>query len=440
MKARSALPVLTVLAAGTAVLPAQEAELRTFRRIQLSDQFWCEGANFADFNNDGKNDIVSGPWWWEGPDFQRRHEIYPPAATFELALGPMTRVTVPGFHGALGRDNAYSDNFFAWPYDFNGDGWTDVLVIGFPGKDASWFENPAGREGHWKRHVVFDGVDNESPEWTDITGDGKPEIICNHDGYFGYISPDWSNPANRWTFQRISTKGGWKAFTHGLGTGDLNGDGRIDILEAKGWFEQPAEGPAGLWIRHEFEFAGGGAQMFAYDVNGDGLNDVITSLNAHAFGLAWYEQVRENGAITFRRHLIMGQKPEDNKYGVKFSELHALSLTDMDGDGLKDIVTGKRFWSHGRMGDPDRNDAAVIYWFRLVRGADGSVDYIPYRMDDNSGVGTQVVAGDVNGDGLPDAVIGNKKGTFVLLQEKKAVSREEWSAAQPKPHPNWRGE
>ena len=45
----------------------------------------------------------------------------------------------------------------------------------------------------------------------------------------------------------------------------------------------------------------------------------------------------------------MGKEPE-NKYGVKFSELHAIDLVDMDGDGLKDIVTGKRFWSHGRIG------------------------------------------------------------------------------------------
>ena len=167
--------------------------------------------------------------------------------------------------------------------------------------------------------------------------------------------------------------------------------------------------------------------------HGDGLNDVITAMTAHAFGLAWYEQYREGGEIKFREHILMNKEPSENRYGVKFSELHAVELVDMDGDGLKDVVTGKRFWSHGRVGDPDRNQAAVNYWFRLVRGPDHSVDFIPYRIDDNSGVGTQLVVGDVDRNGLPDLVVGNKKGTFVLFHEAKPVSQEEWQKAQPVP-------
>src|ERR1041385_7749236 len=77
-------------------------EIHTFKRIQLNDQFWCEGANFGDLNNDGVNDLISGPWWYEGPDFKKRHEYYPATATFSLKLGPMTSVAVPGFEGTLG--------------------------------------------------------------------------------------------------------------------------------------------------------------------------------------------------------------------------------------------------------------------------------------------------------------------------------------------------
>ena len=416
----TALALLALLA--TAAPPAEE--LHTFTKVQLSDQFWSEGATAGDLNNDGASDIVSGPYWWQGPDFKTRHEYYPATATFQLKLGPMTSVTVPGFEGTLGRENKYSDNFFAWVLDFNGDRWNDILIVGFPGTDTSWFENPKGQAGHWTRHKIFDQTDNESPVFTDITGDGKPELVCITKGQYGYAAPDWREPAKPWTFHPITPNRKYGNFTHGLGVGDINGDGRSDLIEKDGWWEQPAS-LAGdpLWTFHAQPMGTGGAQMYAYDVNGDGLADIITSLAAHGFGLAWYEQYREAGAIKFREHVFVNKAPADNAYGVKFSEIHAIDLVDMDGDGLKDIVTGKRFWSHGRTGDPDRNDAAVLYWFRLTRGPDTRVDFVPYLVDNESGVGTQVVATDVNGDGLPDIVVGNKRGTFVFLHGKRAASR-----------------
>jgi hypothetical protein len=409
-------------------------DLRIFKKIQLHDQFWSEGANFGDLNNDGQNDIIAGPWWWEGPDFKKRHEYYPATATFNLKLTPMTTAKVPGFEGTLGQNNTYSDNFFAWVFDFNKDGWNDILIVGFPGRDTSWFENPKGKEGHWTRHKIFDQTDNESPTFTDLTGDGKPELVCITKGQYGYAEPDWSDPSKPWKWHPISPNNKYGNFTHGMGIGDVNGDGKLDLLEKDGWWEQPAA-LAGdpVWKHHKQPFGVGGSQMYAYDINGDGTNDIITGLAAHGFGLSWFEQRGSGDNATFTEHVIINKVPAESKYGVKFSELHAIDLVDMDGDGLKDIVTGKRFWSHGRVGDPDRNDKAVTYWFKLVRGADKSVDFIPYLIDDDTGVGTQVVAGDVNKDGLPDIVVGNKKGAYVLLQEKKTVTRDEWEKAQPKP-------
>jgi hypothetical protein len=422
---------------GTALTVASLAsaeELRTFRRIQLSDQFWSEGATAADLNNDGAKDIISGPYWWEGPDFTTRNEYYPASAAFQLALGPMTTVTVPGFEGTLGKENKYSDNFFAWAHDFNADGWNDILIVGFPGTDTSWFENPQGQKRHWVRHRVFAQTDNESPAFADVTGDGKPELICITTGRYGYAAPDWADPAKPWTFHPISPDNKYGKFTHGLGIGDVDGDGRLDLLEKDGWWQQPAS-LAGdpLWTFYPQPFGSGGAQMYAYDVNGDGLADIITSLSAHEFGLAWFEQYLKDGTRAFRQHVVLNKDPSENKYGVKFSEIHAIALVDMDGDGLQDVVTGKRFWSHGRTGDPDRNEAGVLYWFKLARGGDGSVDFIPYLVDDRSGVGTQVVVTDVTADGLPDIVVGNKRGTFVHVQERKTVTREESERAQPKP-------
>ncbi|MBI3850015.1 MAG: VCBS repeat-containing protein [Verrucomicrobia bacterium] len=427
----------TVFVLGATTICAKDYAVQTFKKIRLSDQFWGEGANFGDFNHDNYKDIVSGPYWYEGPDFKKRHEYYPANKTFKRKKNDGTEEAIQGFEGALGTNNAYSDNFFAFAYDFNNDGWDDILILGFPGQDASWYENPKGREGLWQRHKVFDVVDNESPTWGDLTGDGKPELICNSGGYFGFAEPDWSDTTKPWTFHRISPKGDWQRFTHGLGYGDVNGDGRKDILELDGWWEQPASLSGDpVWTKHQFPFAPGhgSSQMYVYDVNGDGLNDVITSLAAHGYGLAWYEQVRENGIITFKQHSILNkeQKPSPNKYGVTFSQLHAVDLVDMDGDGLKDIITGKRFWAHGPAGDPEPNAPAVLYWFKLVRNKDKSVDFIPYLIDNDSGIGTQVVAGDINGDKRPDVVVGNKKGTFVFLQQTKKVSKAEWEKSQPK--------
>ena len=385
----------------------------SFEKTALSDVFYAEGATYGDLNGDGVMDLIAGPFWYEGPAYETVHEFYAPKP-----FDP----------------KGYSDNFFSFVYDFNQDGRSDILVIGFPGQTATWYANPGPSGGHWTAHVVFDTVDNESPAWTDLTGDGRPEIVCIANGRYGYVEPDWSDPSQPWTFHPITPDGGWQRFTHGLGVGDVNGDGRMDLLERDGWWEQPAtlDGDP-VWTQHTAPFSErGGAQMYAYDVDGDGDNDVITSLYAHGYGLAWFEHVATEGGIAFVRHVIMNEQPEDNRYGVAFAELHALDLIDVDGDGLKDIVTGKRWWSHGAEGDPDVNPKPYLYWFRLVRSAEG-VDFVPHLIDDDTGIGVQVVAGDINGDQHPDVVVSNKRGTAVLLQQRRKVSEAEWRAAQPKP-------
>jgi hypothetical protein len=409
--------------------------LHPFKKVRATDQFWAEGAAIGDFNRDGRMDVVSGAYWYEGPDFQRRHEIYPANASFKRKDAAGGEQTIPGFEGALGVNNAYSDCFLTFTYDFNGDGWTDVLVYGFPGKEVGWFENPKGRPGHWQRHVIFDVLDNESPAFTDITGDGKPEILCCSRGYLGYAEADWNNPAAPWKWHAVSPKSDYHRFSHGIGCGDINGDGRLDILDKDAWWEQPAS-PAHdpVWTRHAFSFAPAAAQMLVHDFNGDGLNDVLTCHDAHGYGISWFEQVRANGQITFREHVILPKDPSPNRYGVQFSQPHAFALVDMDRDGLMDFVTGKRFWAHGKDGpDPDSNSAAVLYWFQLTRPARGQAEFIPHLIDNDSGVGTQVTAGYVSNPHYPDVVVGNKKGVFIFQHETRKVSNAKWKKAQPKP-------
>lgn len=428
--------LLAGLAVCAVTATAADRVIHSFKKLHLTREFWAEGAYFADFNKDGKQDVVYGPYWWAGPDFRNRHEFSPATNTFKLKQSDGTEKTIPGFEGALGVNNGYSRNFLTYTGDFNGDSWPDVLVLGFPGEESTWFENPRGKEGFWTPHIALAVTDNESPTFADINGDGQGEIVCCSQGYIGYATYDVKQPNQPFTFHRITPKGEWQRFSHGLGYGDINGDGRIDLLDKDAWWEQPAS-VAGdpVWTRHAAKFGPEGpAQILVYDVNGDKRNDVITCLNAHQYGLVWYEQVTENGQIAFKDHVFVNKEARENKYGVHFSQPHALTLADMNGDGILDLVTGKRFWAHGPQGDSEPNAAAVLYWFQIVRGPGGAVDFVPHLIDSDSGVGTQVAAADINGDKRPDVVVGNKKGCFVFLHEAKKVSKAEWEAAQPKPY------
>lgn len=379
---------------------------------QITPHFWAEGACVGDVNKDGKMDILSGPFWYEGPDFTKRHTIYQMEKSFAVKKQDGTEEKIPGFEGFLSGKNAYSNNFINYAYDINGDGWVDYVVIGFPGAETFWFENPKGKDEPWQRRTLLASTDNESPMFVDITGDGKPELLCMNGGFLGYAEADWSKPGEPWKFRAVSPKGPYQKFTHGIGYGDVNGDGRVDILESGGWWEQPAKWDGTTpWTLHGAQF-GGGAQMYAFDVNGDGKGDVITSLAAHGYGLAWFEQTNDGGVQGWTKHMITGTKPGEGETGIIFSQPHAIDLVDMNGDGVKDIVTGKRCWAHGPGGDPEPNAPFVLYWFELKRQG-GKASFIPHIIDDNCGVGTQVMAADVNGDGKLDVVVGNKKGVFV---------------------------
>jgi hypothetical protein len=413
---------LAVMVLTTASVTATEV---TFQKKVLTEAFVAEGCAVADFDRDGHPDIAAGNSIWHGPDFTRRTEYTPPR---ENADGPAKTPYDPA--------RGYSNYFLMFAHDFNGDGWQDILVYDLPGQPAVAFMNSQENDRPWDKHVLFDVADGESPGLCDITGDGRPELFCQSSGpelggRLGFAEIDWATPLKKATFHPITPRTPendkkYFRYTHGAGAGDINSDGRTDIVTKDGWFEQPENmSETAIWPFHPVAFgpakgSRGGAQMLVFDVDGDGRCDVVTSYDAHGYGLGWFRQ-EADGAFTEQR--ILGDTPEDNTQGVCFSQLHALAEADIDGDGLTDIVTGKRRWAHGPHGDPEPNAAPVLYWFSQARDAAGRVTFEPHLIDDDSGVGTQVTVADLDGDGKLDIAVANKRGVFAFCQ--RAASRTE---------------
>jgi len=369
-----------------------------FRMQRISDFYygWCAAA--ADINRDGVLDVISGPFYFLGPDYTQRRE-FTAARTYN-----------PG--------NQFSQGMVNFAYDFTGDGWPDILMV--DQRPIYMYVNPRGESRRWDRYNVVPQASTEIELLKDIDGDGKPEVLFGGDGAMEYAKPDPANPTAPWIVHQISEKTGVNA--HGMGVGDINGDGRMDVVGPRGWWEQPPKGaPEGPWKFHPVNFGGGGAEMGVYDVNGDGLNDVVTGLAAHGWGLAWFEQKRDkDGNISFVQHAIMGDFSTKNAGNVTFSELHGMTFADLDGDGIPDIIVGKRQWSHlESYTDPDPYGPAVLYWYRTVRNpkAEGGAEFVPELIHNRSGVGSHLAAVDLNHDGAVDIITSTNRGTFIFWNQ-----------------------
>lgn len=373
-----------------------------WQRIRIDEAFRSEGVAVADVNRDGRRDVIAGDVWYEAPNWTM-HEIRPPGK-FVAGVG-------------------YSNSFVNFAYDVNGDGWDDLILIGFPGAEFHWYENPQNRPGHWKAHLIWHSACNETPDFEDLTGDGRPELILGSqpESQLGYLPlPERSRVAEKWTFHPISRPGdprknGTFKYYHGLGIGDLNGDGRQDVLIPHGWWEAPEDRTNTPWEFHPYLLARPGeknalpaANIYVEDLDLDGDNDIMMSC-AHSYGVWWFENAGNHADFTY--HVI------DESY----SQTHALEFVDINGDGQRDLVTGKRFYAHNGH-DPGGKDPVVMYWYEIRRTRGKPPTFIPHEIvaGRDTGVGTQFVVTDVDGDGLLDIALSNKKGVNVLLRRPKA--------------------
>lgn len=343
-----------------------------------------ESAGFIDVNNDGALDIVSGAYWYEGPDFTRIHPIAP----------------VP-MHGE------YFDDFSTVPLDVNGDGNTDFITGGWFGNTLRWRENPGKTGEEWTTHVIAETGNVETTKGWDLDGDGTIEIVPNcPNGPLAVWKLDTdTNGTGTGTFTRHEISSDKQG--HGLGAGDITGNGRMDLVVNRGWYEAPEKPWDDEWVFHpDFDLGRTtSVPVLVADVNGDGLADLIAG-GGHAYGFDWYEQRLDGEKRTWIRHPI---DPFNSQY-------HDLIWIDIDGDGACEVVTGKRYRAHNG-NDPGAADDAGVYYFKW-NGESFSkqiIDFGPPGV--GTGVGIYFDAVDLNGNGYPDIVAPGKDGLYLFRNE-----------------------
>lgn len=354
-----------------------------FTKVLIADERY-ESAGVFDVNGDGIPDIVSGAWWYEGPAFKRRHRL-----------------------GDVAAHGDYFDDFSTIPLDVNGDGRLDFITGGWWGNTLRWRENPGSSQCDWPEHIIAETGSVETTRAWDIEGDGHVEIVPNTPGgplvAYKLVLDAQGRGTGSFSAHRLfdGPQG------HGLGFGDLTGDGRGEFILSGGWLEPPDDPLTGEWTLHpDFNLGSASIPIIVADVNRDGVNDFIVG-QAHGYGLDWYEQrIDDAGNRSFVRHPI---DPYNSQY-------HDMQWADIDGDGECELVTGKRYWAHCGH-DPGEYDPVGIYYFKWTgeNFAKQVIDYGEVRRA--TGCGIHFALADLRNTGRLDLVAPGKDGLYVFYNE-----------------------
>ncbi|HEY7500621.1 MAG TPA: VCBS repeat-containing protein [Vicinamibacterales bacterium] len=371
-------------------------------RVHLIDPGFSESVAVADFNRDGRLDILSAEYWYEAPAWTKH------------------RIREIPFNGS------YIDNFSDLPVDIDGDGFTDIVQIAYFARRIVWLKNPGkARGGAWVETEIDSVGPTEFAFLVDLDNDGKAlEILPQFTGAAKAPLTWYELRQGRWIKHVVSSR----SHGHGIGAGDVNGDKRNDIITPQGWLEAPADVRAeGEWTFHQTDWEAalivpgvappapppvppGAPQppprpseyafMYAIDINKDGRSDVLTTM-AHSYGVVWFEQMADG---QWTRRIIDGT----------WANAHSSALTDLNGDGQPDLIAAKRYF--GRTGnDPAEREPMGIYWYQFRPGPKGSVEWIRHIIDygGRAGGGLQMVVDDIDGDGDRDVITAGKTGLFL---------------------------
>jgi hypothetical protein len=353
--------------------------------------FRSEACGVGDFNNDRKLDIVAGPYLYLAPEFK-----------------PLQVRTLKGSVDEQGK--GYYWDFMNEPFDVDGDGHLDIVSCDWFQKHSSWFRNPGAAGGEWTETVLEENGNFEHGGLWDVDGDGKANELVPAVAHTAWY--EWRRgPGGRRLFARHVVSE--KVMNWGVGVGDVNGDGRPDFLRPDAWFEGPPDPRAGQWIEHPIALghqqagkADHTAQILVYDVNRDGRNDLLCS-SAHRYGVFWYEQVREGAELRFQQHLI----------DASWTQAHCLTLADLDGDRVPELITGKRFMAHNGS-DPEESAPLGVYYYTLTRGAAPVWTKHIVSFNEGIGAGMEIRVVDLDGDGDQDLVVTGKWGGPVWFESK----------------------